>query len=289
MTPQEILQKFISRQLSTLDDGRPVVRFELFHASGEQSERLQIFPIITGETKSEDLAAEVFDVAMTDRNTRDTTNPERYGLLAFVAEEPDYVGQTSFQFEGKPNRFSAAFDDTEPPNIKGQTAQSMRHSETMHKMMVQMSEATVGSVLTENARLRQRITELEMREDEVRRKRDEVLDQADERELRNAKQLMRAKREDQFGGMLLSMAPAVLATVFGKKGLPGAASSAMEQAVRSFMQNLDEKEISGILGALKPQNQMVLMEVYKNFRHEAVIEDKGKPKILRAALEESAA
>ena len=289
MTPQEIIQRFVSKQLTIVyGEHGGVERFELFHAAGDMPERLQIFPVVIGETRSDELATEIFDVANTDMQSRVSQGPERYGVLAIVTGEDGPVGQVSFQFEGRTSKFGVTFDESEPPNIKGQTSQLMRHTEEMHKFAGKMMEATVGAILAENKRLAEKVTQYEQLHEETRKLRDEALDRRDERELIQAKQLMRAKREDQLGGMLLSMAPMLLATFFGAKGNAAAASSAKELAVKQFLSELDEKEVTGIFSALTPPHQMALMQVYQSFKSEAVKEDKEKPYILRAASEDAA-
>lgn len=285
MTPLDIITKFVTRQLNLIQVDEPVTKFELFHASGDAAERLQIFPIITGETKASELAAEILEVAETDVSTRKSSQPERYGVIALLENNPEPVGQTSFMFEARKAAFDMTFEDSEPPNTKGHTGQMMRQNETMHKLVIQMSQSTAGSLLAENQRLREEIQKYRDREDESRRVYDAAMDLKDEREISTYRQKQRINREDQLGGMLLTLAPSIIGQFLGKKGLGEIAGAAEAVALKQFITELDEKEITGVFTALKPPHQMALMELYKtlkasNEKEEAKSE---KPALLKLA------
>lgn len=283
MTPQESLQKFIARQLLLVHESGGVTRLELYHAAGDTSERLQMFPVVTGESTSEDLATDIFDVAVQDRNARASSQPERYGVAAFIDGDEQPVGQTIVSLEGtRPIASAITFDDTEPPNIKGVTGQLMRHNEQMMKVMLGLTEVTTGRLMSDLTATRGQLDRMMSQAEEVRALREEALDGKQTRELQGAQAIQKAKRIDQIGGMLVTMAPMVLASFFGGKGKPGAQASAMEQAIKALLGNLNEKEISGIFSSLSQPNQMALMQLYKTFKDEVKLEDKGKPKILQA-------
>lgn len=283
MTPQESLQKFIARQLLLVHESGGVTRLELYHAAGDTSERLQMFPVVTGESTSEDLATDIFDVAVQDRNARASSQPERYGVAAFIDGDEQPVGQTIVSLEGtRPIASAITFDDTEPPNIKGVTGQLMRHNEQMMKVMLGLTEVTTGRLMSDLTATRGQLDRMMSQAEEVRALREEALDGKQTRELQGAQAIQKAKRIDQIGGMLVTMAPMVLASFFGGKGKPGAQASAMEQAIKALLGNLNEKEITGIFSSLSQPNQMALMQLYKTFKDEVKLEDKGKPKILQA-------
>lgn len=288
MTPQESLQKFIARHLVLVQDGGGVTKFELYHASADTPERLQLFPVITGESLSEELAQEIYDVAMQDRNVRASSTPERYGCAAFVDGDEQPIGTMAFVLEGvKSLATMTTFDDTEPANFKGLVGQQMRHNETMMKTMLAMTEVVTGRVVSENQALRARVNTYELREDETRAAKEAALDMKQEREIAGATSLQRAKRMDQIGGMLVSVAPMMLSAIFGKKGAAGAQSSAMLEGAKAFLSELDASELEGILTALKPAHQMTVLSMYKTFQESVKKDDETKPAILRAC--ESAA
>jgi hypothetical protein len=283
MTPQETFQKFIARQLLLVHESGGVSRLELYHTAGDTSERLQMFPVVVGETTSEDLATDILDVATQDRNARASSQPERYGLAAFIEGDEQPVGQTIITLEGTRTIASAiTFDDTEPPNIKGVTGQLMRHNEQMMKVMLGLTEVTTGRLMHDLTATRAQLDRMQDRAEEVRMLREEALDGKQERELHGAQAIQKAKRIDQIGGMLVTMAPMVLASFFGAKGKPGAQASAMEQSIKALLSNLNEKEISGIFSSLSQPNQMALMQLYKTFKDEVKADDAQTPKILRA-------
>jgi len=283
MTPQETLQKFIARQLVIVHESGGVSRFDLFHAAGDTSERLQMFPVVSGETTSEELAGDIYDVALQDRNARTSGQPERYGLAAFIEGSEEPVGQSIFVLEGVKSMTSiVTFDDTEPPSIKGVTGQLMRHNEQMMKIMLGLTEVTTGRLMSDLTATRSQLDRMQERAEEVRLLREEALDGKQARELSGAVSIQKAKRMDQIGGMLVSMAPMVLSSIFAGKGKPGAQAGAMEQAIKALLANLNEKEITGIFGALSAPNQMALMELYKTFKSEVKQDDQSKPRILRA-------
>lgn len=282
MSPQEIIQKFLQRQVGVVYGTEIVSRFELYHVGSEGSERVQVFPFVPSETRVDELAAEIFDIAENDAQSRQSSTPERYGLSGFIESDANGVGQVSFSFEAKSSRFSD-FESSEGPSQRGQTSQLMRHTERMHQMMCQMTEVTLGRLMQENVSLRLELDKHLKREDETRQAYNAAMDLKDEREIKNAEALMVAKRKDQMGGMLLSMAPAILSQVLGGKGMKGPASTATEIAVKQFMGELTQEEISGVLKALSPSHQMALLEVYKTLRTESKQADEGKPRILRAS------
>lgn len=283
MTPQESLQKFISRQLLLVHESGGVTRLELYHAAGDTSERLQMFQVVTGESTSEDLATDIYDVAVQDRNARASSQPERYGVAAFIDGDEQPVGQTILSLEGtRPVASAITFDDTEPPNIKGVTGQLMRHNEQMMKVMLGLTEVTTGRLMSDLTATRGQLDRMLSQAEEVRALREEALDGKQTRELQGAQAIQKAKRIDQIGGMLVTMAPMVLSSFFAGKGKPGAQASAMEQAIKALLANLNEKEINGIFSSLSQPNQMALMQLYKTFKDEVKQEDQGRPKILQA-------
>lgn len=284
MSPQEIVAKFLQRQIGVVYGEEVVSRFELFHVGVESSERVQVFPFTAGETRADELAVEIYDIAENDAQSRQSTTPERYGLVALIASDPNGVGQVSFAFDAKTSKFLGdSFESSEGPSQRGQTSQLMRHTERMHQMMCQMTEVTLGRLMQENLALRLELDKHLKRENETRDAYNAAMDLKDEREIRNAEALMAAKRKDQMGGMLLSMAPAILGQVMGKKGMPGPQASAVEVAIKQFMSELSQTEISGVLQALSPSHQMSLLEVYKAVRQDSAKADEEKPKILRAS------
>lgn len=286
MTPEESIQKFIARQIGIVFEDASVSRFELLHASPESAERLQMLPFVPQETRTDELATELYELAQADAKARCSATPERYGITAHVEGQAEPVAQMSFVI-APTARFGSLFENSEEPNQKGQTSQLMRHTERMHQMMLQMTDVTLGRLMAENLQLRGELDKYRARENETRELYDAALDAKEERELRQASALMKAKRIDQMGGLLVSMAPALLASLFKSKGLPLAADSVGASAIKQFMGELSEAEMKGILSALSPTHQMALIEVYRSMRADSVEEDKDKPAILRAS--ESAA
>jgi hypothetical protein len=284
MTPHETFQKFIARQLSLVHESGGVTRFELYHAAGDTSERIQMFPVVVGESTSEDLATDILDVATQDRNARASSQPERYGLAAFIEGDEQPVGQSIITLEGTKSLSTLAttFEDTEPPNAKGVTGQLMRHLEQTQKTMLGIVDVTTGRLMHDLSAARAENAQLRAQHEEVRALREEALDGKQARELQGAQAIQKAKRIDQIGGMLVTMVPMVLSSFFSAKGKPGAQASAMEQAIKALLGNLNEKEITGIFSSLSQPNQMALMQLYKTFKDEVKLEDKGKPKILQA-------
>lgn len=287
MTPEESIQKFISRQIGLVFESASVCRFDLLHASPESAERLQMLPFVPQETRPEELATEIYELAQADARSRVSSTPERYGVTAHVEGQEEPVAQMSFVIAPTTGRFGNLFENSEEPNQKGQTGQLMRHTERMHQMMLQMTDVTLGRLMQENLQLRGELDKYRSRENETRELYDAALDAKEERELRQASAVMRAKRIDQMGGLLVSIAPALLASLFKSKGLPAAADTAATSAIKQFMGELSETEIKGVLSALSPTHQMALIEVYRSMRTEQSDEDKEKPAILRAS--ESAA
>lgn len=284
--PTEQLVKWIQNRLVTIDtddDGSiaNIIRFELFHAiDGEGASRLETVRVEPG-FNARDAAVQVWAAAENDAETRTSGVQQRYTLGAFTEDEREPVSVHTFIIKPNPLSSSKLLGlDTEQPNEKGIVAHTLRHNESMHRMLIAMSNATAGNLAERCERQDQQIARLQADRDEFFELTQKMLDRRQERELDNALAVQRSKRMDELIGMGMSMIPLLAGAVLGKK-VPAVKSTGRDQAIGQFLKSLSEEEALAVFGALKPENQMTLAQLYESYKKDSQTEQASKPAVLR--------
>ena len=276
------------------DEGRNIIRFELYHSvDGEGGARLHSLPVTTPMNVGE-ASQELYTQAEVDSETRSSGVPQRYIVAAFCESEREPL--YTFPFLIRPNPLSAhklMGQDTEPPTEKGMLSHVMRHDETMHRMMMVMADATAGKLANAVTQKDERIAHLEEQQAKFFEMSQRLLDRTQERELERSLAVQRAKRMDELMGMAMAYTPMVLGAITGKLAPktmePLAKSKARDDGIRQLLSNLSEEEAMNVIGAMKPANQAVLIQLFQSYQEDVKKEQASKPEILRDKEQPTAA
>lgn len=272
--------KWLTLQIADLTSRGPITRFELYHTVEETpAERIQVFNLDEEESSDpEELGGAIWEMAENDAGTRAMGTPQRYVIWSFRGDNEEMDSQYSFNIRGKQMTHAYDGESSEPATERGHTGQMMRHNESMHRMMMLMTDATAGRLAGELQQERKRREEVENKMLETMKLHQELLDRKADRDLTEAKEAAKARRHDELMGFFLSMAPLVMSQFMGHKGMGGTASAAMrDTAIGKILKGLSQEEAMAVLGALKGQNQLAFMELYKSYAQEDQEAEAKKP------------
>lgn len=277
----EDVSKWIAREMSDITEEGTISRIELHHTiEGEGGERLKVFRNLSDLT-ADSLSDDVWAIAEKDAQTRAHDMPQRYVLMSFRGEE-EGEPEAMHAFIIKGSVLSTVFgSSTDPPTAAGRQAQDMRHSESMHRLMVTFAEGTAGRL----ARDLERENRMRIAAEETNRKMMEtyqtLLDRQQERDLERAEATQRAKQMDSLMGTVLSLGTLMAAKYLGAPAAPGSLppgqtppstpgssspAPSRSAALGVLLSKLTQEEGMGIFGALKSQNKLVVQELYTSFK-----------------------
>lgn len=277
--PDPKLTPWLRKNLRELTERGAPDRVELWHASeGSSSARLCMVNISEGVDVDE-LSQELWDTANQDSSTRAEGMPQRYLVALFLDDDQAPIGQFPFLVAGGGTTLSLSA--TEPPTDKGEKAQYMRHAETMHRMVIEQSSFTVGNLRNELESERRLRLGYEEKFMSVMENMQKLQDRQHERDMEMRREEAKAKRHEEFMGLLMSAAPILFAQFLGGAGLKGSAL-ARDEGIKNFLKSLNEKEVNDIIGALEPAKQMLILELYKSYSEEDKSRSVGHPALSEA-------
>lgn len=290
MSDKDLL-KWLKRQILDIHVGdeepQPLCRLDLVHTiEGEGFEKLETMRV-TDDTDIETVSKEIYDAAEHDASTRTSGSLQRYVVLAFRDSSERALHESSHSFVIRTNTAKLLMGgDSEPPTEKGAVAHYMRHDENMHRLMMSTNEALFGRVASELTRETGRREKAEARVDEMKEHEQELLDRKFERELARARELQQAKFFAELTGLVTTVAPLVLGRLLaGKESVM--APNARDLAIQQFLKTIDATQFKGIMEALKPPQQIALMEVYQSYAESVKVAEAKKEEILRDEQKET--
>ncbi len=268
-----------AREGSISSEGE-VIRFELIHTTVENPGSGLRIDQYDSAQEATDLAQVIWDAADQDASTYGTGRPQRYTVHAWKAEQTEPSASHSFVLPGRPNRSDVG--ETEPANEKGHLGQLMRHNERTNELMYRVQEASVGRMMSDLKDERDRRTNAEAQLTKMHTLHQGLLDRSQERDLIRAQAEARAKRLDEMMALAVNMLPIIASKFLTDKGQPTNSSrGASEMAIQKILKNLGEDEFEGILKAMKPQNQMALLELYEAHQPAIRKDEENKPELFK--------
>jgi hypothetical protein len=286
MADNDLLKKWLKRQFLDIEVGDDaeatrLCRLDLVHTiEGEGFEKLESIRV-NDDSDIERIAEEIYSAAAHDSDTRTSGQTQRYSVLAFRDSSERALHESSYAFIIRSNQAKLLIGgDSEPPTDKGVTAHYMRHDENMHRLMLQGSEALFGRIGSELQRETARRIEAEARNDKLKEREEELLDRKLERELQRANALQQSRFFAELAGLVTTVAPLVLGRLLaGKEAVM--APNARDLAIQKFLKSLGQEEVKGVLGSLKPPQQIALMEIYQSYAESEAKAEAKKEEILR--------
>jgi hypothetical protein len=265
--PAKEVEEWTERLLNDTTEEGSIVRIDLHHAIDGGSSELLGRVQVRDDQQTYEVSQELWDMASADSESRMVGQMQRYVMLAFRAkgEEPD--ARLAFLIGGKAHS-DLMGGATEGPTPPGHLGQLMRHNERLHGMMMQLSETTSGRMARdlEAERLRRmKLEEIHMKQFEMLQ---ELSDRKHERDMEIRQEEKKNERHEQIMGMLMTMAPLIASKVLGPAGTAAAgpslpAAGARDESIHQFLKTLDEQQVGTFLAALRPDQQIPLMEIYQ--------------------------
>jgi len=272
--------KWLTLQIADITERGGINRFELYHTVEESpAERIQVFDIGDG-VDPQDLGQSIWDMAENDASSRALGVPQRYVIWSFRGEAQEMDSQWAFAIRGK-TVLRGSMDlgeSSDPPTERGIAGAVLRHNEALHRMVMLMTDATAGRLAAELQQERKRRAEVEDKMLDTMNLHQQLLDKKAERELYEARETAKARRHDELMGFFLSMAPLLASQFLGQKGFGADAGAAMrDTAIGKILKGLSPDEAMGVIGALKDQNRLAFMELYKSYAQEDAADQEKKP------------
>jgi hypothetical protein len=173
--------------------------------------------------------------------------------------------------------------DSEPATDRGERSQQMRQLENQHRMIMLMSDAVAGRLISELDRERARREKAEDKVVQSILREQDMLDRRQERELAQAKEEARARHVDSAIGTFLGIVP-LLASKFlaGNEPIMGTAhGSARDESMARILKGLSPEEGMAIMNGLKDKNKMAFIELYKSYKEDDDKEQAKKHPLFR--------
>lgn len=290
MSDKDLL-KWLKRQFLDIEVGDDeettrLCRLDLLHTiEGDGFEKLESMRV-TDDTDIERMCEELYSAAAHDADTRTSGQVQRYTVLSFRDAGERATHESSHAFIIHTNRAKLLIgSDSEPPTDKGFQAHYLRHDENIHRLMLQGSEALFGRIGSELQRETARRIDAESRNDKLKEREEELLDRKLERELQRANALQQSRFFAELAGLVTTVAPLVLGRLLaGKEAVM--APNARDLAIQKFLKSLGQDEVKGVLGSLKPPQQIALMEIYQSYAESEARSEAKKEEILRDGPQE---
>lgn len=211
--PSNDLAKWVKKIMIEVQEDGGATRVELWHAiEGEGGDRIATFKNLSEHT-ADDLGEAIWETAESDAKTRTAGMIQRYSCQAFVgSDDGDGMPEQMHAFTMRGGQSGDLFgDDTEPGTPQGRMKMDMRHTENLHRLLVQQTEMTSGRLARDYAEERKARIAAENRSLDVIKIYQDLLDRQSDRDLKTAKEIQSEKRTDQMIGMLMTIAPLVIA------------------------------------------------------------------------------
>lgn len=210
---------------------------------------------------------------------------QSYVVQAYFHGEEKPLARYTFKVQGADDDDEGGSMSSEPPNKVGITSQLMRHQEAIFRTAVMSNSQVVGTLMRQNQMLADMVEKFMADRVDSVNVLEQMLSRKQERELEvqqaTAKQAM---LQDAFD-KVMTLAPVVVAKIAGKGVVPGV-ESPIEVQIKGFLETITPDQLETLSGALKPEQQLALAEMYQALqeaekkRAEAK-EVKGKQKALK--------
>lgn len=262
MNVQRELEKFIRQQLFR-ERSEKISSIELRHAaSGARGNIVDDFDY--SNVNTDNLNVLVDDIISRAQHDADGMGGVQRYELHIICDK-----KVSARFAFRLRSEDESVDDVggdEAANTKGLLTQLMRHNEQQNRTMVN----GIGAMVTMMHRtIERQESTIESLLDE-RRKNWEIIDQAKgkehERELELMSEHRKGEREDMIFQKINALFPIVLNKLSGKDMM----STEEKSLLGGLVDTLSEEQFNKILGALKPEQQIVLLTVIKEMKQKSL-------------------
>lgn len=228
------------------ENGFEVVMLGLTHFTDQGPETINVVKCENASPeKITELGEKLYRHAMAAADT--FSMPQRYGIIVFG---PDEDVLASYPFRLAPSVSVMQGGESEPPNERGVIAQIMRITEGYGRIGAQQSEKMMRMLGEENERLRSRCAQLEDKNFEIIKLREELLDGKAKRDL----EIKESERWSERIDRILELGEKqVLPAMVEKYSAFG--------PIRGFFKSLNEEQLLKIAGELTNEQKMKLAEL----------------------------
>lgn len=152
---------------------------------------------------------------------------------------------------------------TEPANAGGQQAMMMRHTEVAMRLATETALKMQDKAQKMIDRQSERIEYLEGQRLGVIQTMEEIYINKHDRDIKALKTVAGEERKNLAATKLLELAPSVASTVFGKFLPANQLDAVTAHAARDLFENLDAKQIEGMIAQLPQEKQIAMLQVMK--------------------------
>lgn len=291
--PDDGLTKWVRRAVADITNAGTFCKYALVHAvEGEGFSPIEAWH--PDQPEPDELSALIWESAEREVETRPSGSRQRYVVLAFRADrngDPKIEAENTFAFvlHGRSNATHSYGSDTDAPTVTGERAMYNRHTNDMHRIMMIQTDSTAMRSIREIERLEAKVLRYEEQNDKLRRITDELMDRKLERELHMQRETQKAKHVEALIGMLMSLAPTILSTIAGAKGMPvGVTAALRDQGVEKILSSLTQHQIEHIAQGLSPEQTLAFLELYKSYQQADSKKQSEKPPLLQERTNEEA-
>lgn len=216
-----------------------------------------------GADDVEEICTEIIQAAVLDAEA--LGGLQKYMLTATFENLGDPINRFAFRINGSGSEDNIDTFDSEPANQKGLLSQMMRHTEATHRI----STASTGHVLAMQnkiiSRQAEQIETMQAKHIELIETLEELKSERHSRDLEAASEMRKQEAYKDITQKILLLLPIVANKFTGKKLLPEKTTSG-EQMLKSLVDSFDAEQFEKIRETLKPEQQMILFQMYENMR-----------------------
>ena len=256
------IQNWLRNQTFVETSDGPAIRYTLCHMTEESKLGLQVVSVDArgedpGNEWIEDTASFLEQAAISD--AEGIGGVQTYVVLCYREKSPDKVSaRCVVRANGGDATDEYGHINSEPPTEKGLVRQQMRHNEALAKVLMSSTssvlrhcETTINKLSHQNEiLLNQRLETFTLIED--------LQSQRHERELKALESENRKKLLSDGFDTVKQLAPAILSRVKG-------GSELQIEALKQFLNSLDETQQSSIFNSLTQTQQIALGELLQSF------------------------
>jgi len=260
------MENWIRRQLFTITDEGPCLRFVLKHiTSGKKASEVLSLPVPeqAGSDFVTELINELEATAVSDAGG--VGGVQSYIIQSFFTKSKTRPGaRFTFRVQGENEEDIDGEFSSEPPTLRGQLSQTQRHLEAV----MRTSTMNTGHVMAMMQRTINRLADQNEALADDKLKTLEVLEslhsQKHERDLETRKAAHREELVEKGFDKLGLLMPVVVNKLTGRKMLPETASS-KEMMISAFLESLSPEQLDKISSTLEPEQMAAFAQAAQQF------------------------
>lgn len=258
------LVTWVRRQFAAHLDDSQCVRLTLRHSAGGNKTAPVSDMAVDPSQAAEDVASSLYEAANDD--AAGLGGLQAYVITSHFSPDPDRVRERfAFRIYTETDDDPSKFDPTEGPNTEGLLKQMMRHTEAMMRvsvMQIAESQRIMSRNLERQAQTNDLLTSKHL---EMLESYEELVSMKAQRDIDKMQVVAKVERENTMIEKAGALLPILVNRISGQKILPEKATPE-QMMLDQFMAGITEDQMKGMMGLLKPEQVLVVMELYEAAR-----------------------